>query len=180
MKSFALTFALLLTMEVAFAQDTYQVEDYQVVFYIDNAGITVEGSMGGLKADIAFDPRKANKNRIAASLDPATIQTGIGIRDKHLKRSDYFDVEQYPKITLTSTGFGKTGKDELLGTFILKIKDIEREVKIPVTYTYTSDGLSLSGNFTINRLDFGLGEESIILSDEVRIQLNAQLKRIET
>ncbi len=177
MKYIILTLSLLFTMNMVAAQDAYQVENYQVVFFIDNAGITVEGSMEGLEADVAFHPRKIAQTRIVATLDPATIRTGIRIRDNHLKRSDYFDIEQYPKITLTSTGFTKNGKDALLGIFILNIKGMEREVKIPITYTNSGDILDLSGNFIINRLDFGLGEESFILSDDVSIEITAQFRR---
>lgn len=179
MKYVTLTLGLLLTASMAIAQDDYRVEDYQVVFFIDNAGITAEGSMEGLEAELSFNVRKPEKSQVAASLDPGTIKTGIRIRDNHLKRSDYFDIEQYPEITLTSTGFTKNGKGTLLGIFTLTIKGIDREVNIPITYTNSGDALNLSGSFTINRLDFGLGEESIILSDEVEIKLTAQLKRVE-
>jgi len=38
------------------------------------------------------------------------------------------------------------------------------------TYHHT---LTLSGSFTINRLHFDLGDNSVILSDDVEVQLNA-------
>ena len=175
-----ITILLLLVASSAVAQNVYQLEDYQVTFFITNAGITVEGSLEGLEAEVEFHPRKPAKNRIIASLDPGTIQTGIKIRDKHLKRADYFDVEQYPKVTLVSTGFSKADKDKLIGTFILTIKEIEEEVEIPIVYTNSNDKLTLSGSFTINRLHFDLGEDSIILSDDVEVQLNAQLERLDS
>jgi len=172
--------SLLFIADLATAQTAYRVEDYQVTFFIKNAGITVEGSLEGLEAEVEFHPRKTAKNRIIASLDPSTIQTGIKIRDKHLKRADYFDVEQYPKITLVSTGFSKANEGKLIGTFILTIKGIEKELEIPIAYTNSSDKLTLSGIFTLNRLHFDLGDNSIILSDDVEVQLNAQLGRLDS
>lgn len=159
----------------AFGQDAYQVLDYQVNFFIENAGITVEGNMEGLEADIQFHARKPSKSSVNASLDPTTIDTGIRIRDNHLRRADYFDVKQYPEITLKSTGFEKTGKDQAVGTFVLTIKGISKKIEIPVQYQEEGENLIFSANFTINRLDFGLGEESIILSDDVEVKLIAQL-----
>jgi polyisoprenoid-binding protein YceI len=172
--------SLLFVVDLATAQTAYQVEEYQVAFFIKNAGITVEGSLEGLEAEVEFHLRKPAKNRITASLDPSTIQTGIKIRDKHLKRADYFDIEQYPKITFESIGFSKTDKNELIGTFLLTIKGIEEEVEMPITYTNASDKLTLSGSFILNRLHFDLGDNSIILSDDVEVQLHAQLARLDS
>ena len=167
-----------LLTSAALGQSSYQVIDYQVVFFIKNAGLTVEGNLGELEASIQFGQNQMSNSKIIASVDPSTIDTGIRIRDNHLRRADYFDVKQYPEITLKSTSFEKAGKDQAVGTFILTIKGISKEVEIPVQYQEEGENLIFSANFTINRLDFNVGEESYILSDDVKVQLQAQLRTL--
>lgn len=161
------------------AQETYQVEEYQVNFFIKNAGITVEGRLDSLKAEVLFDYREPSNSQIIASVAPSTIQTGIKIRDKHLTRADYFDVAQYPIISLRSLNFTQKDQQTLLGRFELTIKNITQEITMPISYFYSDDILRLEGTCTINRLDFGLGEESLILADDVELRLTANLKQLK-
>ena len=67
-----------------------------VKFNIHNAGLEVTGTIDSVTAEIKFDPKSLSQSTIVATADPATIRTGIAIRDKHLKRSDYFDIAHYP------------------------------------------------------------------------------------
>ncbi|MEQ9441245.1 MAG: YceI family protein [Cyclobacteriaceae bacterium] len=176
-RSLIITLGFCILSFLSLAQEVYQVKTYEVKFLIKNAGITVEGSLEGLEAEVLFHPRKLANNKIVASIDPGTIQTGIKIRNNHLKRSDYFDVEHYPKISLSSLGFSKAAPDTILGRFVLTIKDVTREIKMPIHYIISGNSLRLDGTFTIDRLDFGLGKESFMLADEVEILLNASLER---
>lgn len=43
-------------------------------------------------------------SRVDAVIDAATIDTGNGVRDKHLRSPDFLDAERYPEITYHSTG----------------------------------------------------------------------------
>lgn len=164
---------------LAAAQEAYQVNDYEIKFFIKNAGITVEGSLDSLEAKVLFHPRKPNKSQITASVAPGTIQTGIKIRDKHLKRSDYFDVERYPRINLESLGFTRAAQDTITGRFALTIKDVTQKITVPIHFVSAGNTLQLDGTFSVNRLDFGLGGKSIILADEVDVVLNARLERLD-
>ena len=46
-------------------------------------------------------------------VDPATITSRIAKRDAHLRSADYFDVEQYPAITFTSSEVRSVGPGEV-------------------------------------------------------------------
>src|SRR6187402_3089422 len=72
----------------------------KVEFKIKNMGFTVNGTIGGVT--IQFNQSAADPTTwsLEGSAAPATIATGIGLRDKHLKRSDYFDIDKYPFIRL--------------------------------------------------------------------------------
>jgi len=141
----------------------------KVTFSIYNAGIKVTGTIDSVRSIINFDPLDLSKNTIEAWADAATVTTGIVIRDKHLKRKDYFDTETYPMIHLKSKSFKKAGRNKFTGDFDLTIKGITRSV--PITFTIlTSDGhSSYKGTFCVNRLDFNVGAESAILGNSVKV-----------
>ena len=98
-----------------------------------NAGLEVEGTLKVKHAHIRFDPDNLLHASIQVSADPSSIETGIGIRDKHLRRSDYFDTNTYPEIRLQSKSFSKRGKNEFAGKFDLTIKSTTKEITIPFT-----------------------------------------------
>ncbi len=134
-----------------------------VTFSIRNAGLEVRGTLDSIRADVSFHAGDLAGSRVTATADPATLRTGIGIRDKHLQQQDFFDAAHHPRIRLASTGFRQTGKDDFVGRFDLTIKGITRAVTLPFTRSRTGGTTTYRGRFQLDRLDFNLGEESAVL-----------------
>ncbi len=84
-----------------------------VSFKIKNAGFTINGKFSGLTGAIQFDPTKSSENKIEASIDAKTINTNNGTRDGHLKKEEYFSVEKFPKITMSTTSIPKKQTESL-------------------------------------------------------------------
>jgi len=169
MKSTLLYLLLTGSFTVTFGQRNFVVDSARIAFTIENAGLQVDGGLEGFEASIDFDPKCLDASIIKASVNINTINTGIPIRDKHLKRSDYFDAVNYGRITMTSNRFKKEKSDGYLGYFALTIKQITREIPIHFTCIQNSKQLTFSATFSIKRSDFQLGDSSIILSDIVNI-----------
>ncbi|PBQ32323.1 hypothetical protein CNR22_11260 [Sphingobacteriaceae bacterium] len=150
------------------------VSSSSVTFKIKNAGLTVNGSFLGLNAKINFDASKSAGNSIQATVEAKTIDTDNNTRNAHLKKAEYFDVEKYPKISLVSTFFGKD-KEAFRGYFNITIKDKTKAVTVPFTFSEKNGKGVFKGSFTLNRLDFGVGESSIILSDNVTVTLEVNV-----
>ena len=93
-------------------------ENASISFTIVNAGFEVSGSLQIAQLDIRFDPKNLSQSSVFVMVDPSSIKTGISVRDKHLKRNDYFDVQNYPEIHLKSICFKKTGRSSFVGKFI--------------------------------------------------------------
>jgi polyisoprenoid-binding protein YceI len=70
---------------------------------------------------------------------------------------------------MASTQLQKSNKKKYVGVFDLTIKNVTKSISFPFTFTEANDHYTLQGEFSINRLDFGVGEESVILSDMVKI-----------
>jgi len=122
------------------------------------------------------------------SLEVASIDTNQEQRDGHLKSPEFFDAEQFPKITFKSTSFDKKGDVyELKGN--LTIKGITKPVTLAVEhggsatdfYGNTKAGFELTGK--INRKEFGLTWDgiteagSIVLGEEIKININVQFAK---
>jgi polyisoprenoid-binding protein YceI len=166
-----LTVSLAVLAMQSFCQKKILLEPAPVHFIIKNAGLKVNGSMSGLNGFIMIDLQNSSLYKIEGTIDPSTIQTGIALRDKHLKKADYFNVAESAKIFMTSTHIKKRSNRKYVGNFDLTIKGIKKSVAIPFTLLSTDNVYLLKGEFSINRLDFNLGERSIVLSDDVTVKI---------
>lgn len=147
-----------------------------VVFKIKNFGWTVDGSFTGLKGHIVFNSDNITASSFNVSVDAATVKTGIGSRDAHLRKAEYFDVTNYPAIKITSTKVTAAGS----GTYILHaklyIKNKEKDIDIPFTAIPQGNGQLFRGKFSINRREFDVGSGSISLSDNLTVNLSVLAK----
>lgn len=157
---------LLLFTKFNFAQTPLKVVSSAITFSIKNAGLNVNGSFSGLEADIKFSTAEYKTATIKASVNSSTIKTGIEARDNHLKKAEYFDAANFPKITMESSFFGKEG-NRFVGYFKLTIKGITKDITVPFTF----ENNVFKGNFTIDRRFFKVGGNSMILGDNVNIDL---------
>jgi polyisoprenoid-binding protein YceI len=156
---------------------TKPVARWSITFQAKNMGITVDGSVTGLQADIQFNPADLTASSIQASVDANTINTDNSSRDEHLKGSDFFDVAHYPKITIKSVSIKHKSGNNYIGKFSLTIKNKTKLVDIPFSTTDKESVTNFKGTLKINRLDFGIGDSSLILSDQVTVNIIAEVAR---
>ena len=169
MRTFITTAFFLLTT-AGYGQNLV-VDSSSVNFRIRNAGIQVNGSFSGMEAKLDFNPRQLTNSRITASVDAATIETGIRIRNNHLRRKDYFYVDSFPRINMESVRFQQKGEGQFIGDFILHLKGSEGKVTVPFTFQHKGNIVIFKGNFDINRKDYDIGGNSLILADMVHITI---------
>jgi polyisoprenoid-binding protein YceI len=159
-----------------FTQNTeWLIASSKITFKIKNAGFTVDGDVSGLTAKINFDAVKSYSNSIEASVNAKSIATNNGARDKHIHKPDFFDVEKYTTITLGGSTFAKQTDGSFKGYFKLTIKNITKDIVIPFTFIEKEGKANFKGVFTINRLDFGIGESSMILSNTVTVTMDVNV-----
>lgn len=149
-----------------------KVKSSAITFKIKNAGLNVDGNFTGLEAEIKFNQLKPEESSIKASVNTKSVNTGNNMRDEHIRKPEYFDVDKFPKITLQSTKIEKTGPITYKGNFKLTMKGITKDVVIPFTFIKIPEKTEFKGNFSINRRDYGVGGNSISLSDNATITLN--------
>jgi len=163
-----------LSVTIAFAQPGYRPVDQgsSVKFRIKNFGFNSEGSFTGLQGRIGFDPRDLSKASFDVSVEAASVNSDNNMRDNHLRKEEYFDVQNHPRISFVSTAVKAGDKaDGYVMTGHLTIKGTTRDISFPFTVTAQDSGCTFKGEFTINRKDFKVGGSST-LSNSLTVQLS--------
>ena len=173
------SFLVLFSLQ-ATAQNFVPVDDGSSVhFTIKNFGFNTGGDFKGLQGKIFFNPSFPTTATFTVNISSATINTDNETRDKDLREELYFDVEKFPEISLVSTKIDKTNKTEdgfYFFTGNLTIKGITKPVSFPFKAEKGLNGYLFTGEFVINRLDFGVGEKSSVLSQKVIVNLKVLAK----
>jgi polyisoprenoid-binding protein YceI len=114
------------------------------------------------------------------TVDVSSLDTADGERDGLLRDVDLFNVKKFPtarfvaeKLTKTGSGYEANGK--------LTVRDVTRDVKVPLAFKAAGNGGQLTGKTTLRRLDFGVGQgdwkSTEWVDDEVTVQLDLHLTR---
>lgn len=146
----------------------------------------VRGGFNDLSGTIVFDPENAAASSVEAVIQVASINTGAGDRDNHLRSPDFFDAEKYPTITFTSTNVEITSDETARVTGNLTIKDVTKPVMLDVTFLGKGDSpfgdvrAGFEASTKINREDWGLTWNQALESGgwlvgkEVKLSIDAQ------
>ncbi len=152
----------------------------KVHFVIKNFGIGTGGDFTGLKGNVIFLPDSLAGCKFDVSVATSTVDTDNGMRDKSLVSDEYFDAAKFPLITIVSTKIEKTNKTTAgfyYFTGNLTIKGVTKAIAFPFQAKEENGGYLFTGNFEINRSDFGVGSQSIVLSDQVAVTLSVFAKK---
>jgi len=150
----------------------------KVKFIIKNFGINTGGTFEGLSGTITFDPAQIANASFNVSVDAKTVDTDMEGRDNHLRKAEFFDVENYPKLSFRSTKIATTNKPDYLYMYgVLTIKNVSKEISFPFTQKTQGDGILFEGEFKLNRRDFGVGGKSFSMADELTVELSIFAKK---
>ena len=167
---------LILVSSNAFGQHLKPVDNgSRVHFVIKNFGISTGGDFSGLKGDIIFHPANLSASKFDVSVSAATVDTDNESRDKDLQGEEYFDVQKYPDIKIVSTKIDKTNKSDSGYYYFngeLTMRGVTRKIAFPFQAEKQKNGFLFTGEFEINRVDFGVGEKSVVLGSKVIVTLS--------
>ncbi len=151
-------------------------EGSKVHIVIKNFGINTGGDLQKLDGEIIFNPQVISQSFFNVTVKSSTIDTDNSSRDESL-RKDYFESEKYPDIRLVSKkvqNTNKTGDGFYYFTGKLIMKNVTKEISFPFKAEKVNDNWIFTGEFDINRLDYGVGESSSILGNKVHVSLKVQ------
>ncbi len=150
---------------------------------------TVTGQFSQYEGKLDMVGNDFENAAISFSADIASISTGNEQRDTHLKSAEFFDVEQFPQLTFSSTGMKSTGNDTYALTGNLTMHGVTKPVTLKAEYGgqmqdfygQTKAGFEVTG--LLKRKEFGLTWDGVteaggvVVSDDVRLVMNIQVTK---
>src|SRR6478752_6204790 len=123
---------------------------------------TVRGTFREVSGTLDLDETYPTASKADIVVRTASVDTGFGARDNHLRSADFFGVDQYPELRVVSTSVRPTGGDRYTVTADVTIRDITRPVDFEVEFLGFYRGMDgsrragFSAKATVNRKDWGL------------------------
>ena len=114
-----------------------------------------------LSGDVTVDPNNLGTAKITLAIEAGSVDSGIGIRDNHLRSEDFFDVKRFPTITFESVRVQGAGPRATVSGR-LTIRGVTREIEVPIDLALTGLALVASGEFVVNRGDYGINYQSFL------------------
>lgn len=162
---------------------TYQVDPNhtQVTWEVNHMGFSMlQGQFGAQGGSITLDPKKPAATKVDVTFAVDELSVTAAPFAKHLKSADFFDAAQYPTARFVSTSVTPRGNMRATMTGNLTIKGMTKPVTLDVTFVgagtnpmskKTNVGFTATG--TIKRSDFGVGAYAPVVSDNVKLTVQA-------
>ncbi|NJM94119.1 MAG: YceI family protein [Cytophagales bacterium] len=153
------------------AQNAWKVDYGQssVKFYIKHAaGMTQEGRFDQFQVQVRFDPQAPEKASFSGTIEAASINTELSMRDNQLRSKDYLEVETYPRIRFQSTGLSRGAGDSYWVEGQLTIKKTNKTVKLPLKVEQKGALWLFTAELPLNRVEYGVGTKSWMLASELK------------
>lgn len=147
----------------------------QINFIAEAKFISAHGHFDKWEAEVTLDPQKVEDSTLKITIDAASINTRIQMRDNHLRSKDFFSVEQYPQITFVSKKISKVAEKKFKVLGDLTLRGVTKEIEIPVDQVfYENNRGRFRSEFQINRRDFGMTYQSNLnpIEDMVKVQFD--------
>lgn len=162
----------------------------EIRFTYNHAGLSDQnGQWKIIDGEVDFDANDIAATKVTVTVDAASIDTGVGPLDEHLKSGDFFDAEKFPTITFTSTGVEQTGDDSVTLVGDLTIKEITKPITMSFKLNhqgahplgeffdyYKGEWIGVQGTGDMLRSDFGVGMFAPVTSDEITLSISAEMR----
>lgn len=145
---------------------------------------TVKGVFRDWSGIIQFDETDPASSSVEATFKVASIDTGVEMRDNHLRSDDFFNAEQYPQMTFRSTGVIVEDATHFTVNGLLTIRDVTKPAALDVEYdgrivdAYGKNRAAFTAQTSINRREFNLNWNGVIetggvvVGDKIKVTLH--------
>jgi len=152
---------------------------------------TVRGQFNSFSGSVKIpDTDDLTKAEISFTADVSSINTNNEMRDKHLMSPDFFNSTEFPILSFKSKSITKKDETDFVVTGELTMHGITKEITFDAKFDGMTNtdkgrvmGFEVSGS--LSRKEFGLTwnapteKGGVIVSDEVRLDINAECKEFK-
>ena len=154
----------------------------------------VRGLFKDIHGRLELDFDRCEEASFEGEIDATRIWTGESDRDAHLRSADFFDVENYPKITFAGRFIDRTGATTFKGDVDLTIRGVTRTVPLDIvslgewrTPFWVGDEnkgelrrIGFEATASIDRHDFGVSWQDrlpgggLVVGNDIDVTLDAE------
>lgn len=144
----------------------------------------VRGSFTEFAGSAHIDGEDPTKSSATLTIQVASVDTSNEQRDGHLRTNDFFDAENYPTITFTTTSIEAVDSENYKVNGDLTIRGVTKPVSVDFEFTgmvkdpWGNDRIGFQGTTVINRTDFGVNFNAaleaggVLVSEKVTIEID--------
>ena len=184
----AIAVLAMITSGAAVAQTTATAETPKYVqagsgnslaFTFTQLGAESIGHFRTFHTELRYDPANLAKSSLHVRVTIGSLDTQDAERDEMLKTAELLDTATHPTATYVANSLAPNASGGLEAVGKLAIRGVSRDLRLPLTLKPLPNGFELTGQVSIKRLDFGIGQgdwkstESV--GDEVQLQYKVQL-----
>ena len=181
---------IVLTVVVLIASAAAQAGTWQIdpnhssaQFSVRHLGVsTVRGAFTKVSGSAQVDPSDPTKDSLNATIQAASVDTRVEMRDNDLRSPNFLDVQKYPTITFQSKQVKSGGSAKLQIAGDLTIHGVTKEVTLdvdgpsaPIKDPWGNQRIGASASTKINRKDFGVNGASGVVGDDINITIDVEL-----
>lgn len=179
----AITFAHSVAAQTQWKADAYH---SFLNFSVEHLGISfVNGKMDKYEGTLHLNGDDITTAKFNFTIDASSINTGVEMRDNHLRSADFFETEKYPQIKFVSTGIKKVKGDKYELTGDLTIKDVTKRVLFDLAYggkakdAQGNEVMGFQAKTTVDRTVFNIKYDPTggAIAKDVTFKINLEFKK---
>ena len=177
--------ALAMAATAAAQTGTWQIDPNHTSaqFAVRHLGVsTVRGAFTKVTGSAKYDLATPSTTALDATIDAASVDTRVEMRDNDLRSPHFLDVQKYPTITFHSKSAKPVGSGRLQITGDLTIHGVTKEVVLdvdgptaPIKDPMGNQRIGASASTKISRQDFGVNGLPGAVGDELNITIDVEL-----
>jgi polyisoprenoid-binding protein YceI len=158
-----------------------QANGASLTFAFVQAGAENSGAFRQFATELQYDPNQLASSSLKVTVQIASLDTQDKDRDTELQGADLFDAKKYPTAQFVASSFAKGANGRIEAVGKLTLRGVTHDLRLPLSIQSTANGVELSGETTIKRLEYGVGQgdwkSTEWVGDEVKLQYKVPLAK---
>ena len=154
----------------------------QVHFGWNHFGFSnIQARFNPVSGTFVYDADDVAASSVQATIDVASIDSGVAKLDEHLQSPDFFDAAKFGTATYKSTKVSAAGEGKLKVEGDLTVHGVTKPVTLDVTVNKIGPhgmtkkpSAGFDATATLKRSEFGVGQYVPNVSDEVAIRITVE------
>jgi polyisoprenoid-binding protein YceI len=137
-------------------------------------------------ANLTLDSENTENSQLEVLIDTTSVDSRVDEFNGHLRGSNFFDTDNHPQATFSSTSIESTGENTFNVTGDLTIKGMTNSVTLEATLNKAAmhpmrnvPTVGFSAETTVSRSDFGMARGVPNIGDEVTIYITVEMPQKE-